>query len=268
MKRRHFIKASGIAAAVNLQPFPLFAFAAAKGNEFVSQRPALNDRKFVSEAVERQITAAKQKIRDKELAWLFENCYPNTLDTTVTATTKNGRPDTYVITGDIDAMWLRDSSAQVWPYLPLMKEDKKLQNAIAGVVNRHAFYVLVDPYANAFYNDPTRKGHNDKTEMKPYVHERKWEIDSLCYPIRLGYHYWKTTGDTNPFGTEWKKSIETIHQVFREQQRKSTKGPYHFQRTTPHATDTQLILTDVYVRDRFSIKAHRKGYWPRQTRNG
>lgn len=104
---------------------------------------------------------------------MFENCFPNTLDTTVFTSTKNGKPDTYVITGDIDAMWLRDSSAQVWPYLPLIKEDKMLQEMIAGVVNRHAFYVLVDPYVNAFFNDPKRKGHIDLTDMKPWVHERK-----------------------------------------------------------------------------------------------
>lgn len=220
-----------------LQPLPLFAFAA-KGAEFVSRRPALQDRKFVSEAVERQLVAAKQKIKDKELAWLFENCFPNTLDTTVTATTKDGRPDTYVITGDIDAMWLRDSSAQVWPYLPLMKSDKKLQDMIAGVVNRHAFCVLVDPYANAFYNDPARKGHNDKTEMKPYVHERKWEVDSLCYVIRLAHGYWKHSGDPSCFDDTWEAAMKTIVATFKSEQRKNGRSAYNFRRTTAYPTDT------------------------------
>jgi meiotically up-regulated gene 157 (Mug157) protein len=74
--------------------------------------------------------------------------------------------------------------------------------------------------------------------MKPGVHERKWEIDSLCYPIRLAWHYWKATGDTKPFNEEWKRSIQAIQQTFRDQQRKENDGPYRFQRNTPHATDT------------------------------
>ncbi|RYY36657.1 MAG: metal-independent alpha-mannosidase, partial [Sphingobacteriaceae bacterium] len=152
-------------------------------------------RNFTSKAVEAAIKEFKAKVKDKELGWLFENCFPNTLDTTVTHKQKNGRPDTYVITGDIDAMWLRDSSAQVWPYLSLIKKDPALQQVIAGIINRQAENILRDPYANAFYDDPQKVGEwkDDVTDMKPGLHERKWEIDSLCYPIRLAYQYWKLT---------------------------------------------------------------------------
>src|SRR5262249_5065825 len=90
----------------------------------VSARPAPPDRKFRSEAVEAALVEPTRSIAAPELAWLFENCFPNTLDTTVHYTTVDGRPDTFVVTGDIDAMWLRDSSAQVWPYLPLAKDDQ------------------------------------------------------------------------------------------------------------------------------------------------
>lgn len=238
MKRRHFLQTSGLlGAGLVLNNFPSFAAA----NDFPEVRVPLAKRHFTSKAVEETIKTFQAGVKNPELAWLFGNCFPNTLDTTVYHEVKNGTPDTYVITGDIDAMWLRDSSAQVWPYLQLVQQDPALKALIAGVINRQTACILKDPYANAFYNDPAKRGEwaTDHTDMKPGVHERKWEIDSLCYPIRLGYHYWKTTGDASPFGTEWKKSIETIHQVFREQQRKSTKGPYHFQRTTPHATDTQ-----------------------------
>ena len=92
------------------------------------------------------------------MAWLFENCFPNTLDTTVDFEMINGKPDTYVITGDIDAMWLRDSTAQVWPYLSLIKEDKKLKELVAGVINRQTSNILYDPYANAFYKDRSKVG--------------------------------------------------------------------------------------------------------------
>lgn len=197
-------------------------------------------RKFKSEAVERTIQRVRSSIGNKEIGWMFENCFPNTLDTTVDFEMVNGKPDTYVITGDIDAMWLRDSSAQVWPYLPLLKEDPKLQQLIAGVINRQKRCILKDPYANAFYKDATKVSEwsSDFTDMKPGVHERKWEIDSICYPIRLAHGYWKETGDTAPFDEEWHQSIGLILQTFHEQQRKHGRGPYHFQRKTKTATDT------------------------------
>ncbi len=98
-------------------------------------------------------------------------------------------------------MWQRDSTAQVWPYLPLVKQDEPLRLLIAGTVNRQTKNILKDPYANAFYKDASKISdwRGDRTEMKPGVHERKWEVDSLCYPIRLAYGYWKASGDTAPF---------------------------------------------------------------------
>lgn len=95
--------------------------------KYIDQRPDLKDRCFKSKAVENKIKEVVAYIQDEELAWLFSNCYPNTLDTTVFFEEKDGEPDSYVITGDIDAMWLRDSTAQVWPYLPLINEDQKLK---------------------------------------------------------------------------------------------------------------------------------------------
>ena len=211
-------------------------------NDFVSQRPELSKRKFVSKSVENTIKKVKKSIADPELAWIFENCYPNTLDTTVNHYQKNGKPYTYVITGDIDAMWLRDSSAQVFPYLSLAKEDEKLKNLLKGVINKQIEFVLLDPYANAFYDDNQKVSEwkNDFTEMKPGVHERKWEIDSLCYVMRLSYHYWKTTGDASIFDEDWKNAMLLILKTFREQQRKENKGPYKFQRGNGNPLDTQF----------------------------
>lgn len=238
MKRRKFIQNTGLLGAGVLAS--KFSFASALTPEFPVVRVAAAKRHFTSASVEKAIQTFQAHVADKELAWLFENCFPNTLDTTVTYAVKNGKPDTYVITGDIDAMWMRDSSAQVWPYLQFVNEDPKLKDLIAGVINRQTHYVLKDPYANAFYNDPNKVGEwkSDKTDMKPGVHERKWEIDSLCYPIRLAYHYWKKTGDKSPFDADWKKAIELIYKTFVEQQRKDNKGPYHFQRETTAPTDS------------------------------
>ena len=235
--RRDFIKASGmISAATLLSNNNIFANGI---YEFESKRPPLTDRRFTSDAVEEAIKQMKSILPNQELAWLFENCFPNTLDTTVFYEEHNGVPDTYVITGDIDAMWLRDSSAQMHPYVPLAAKDAKLKQLITGVINRQVKYILKDPYANAFYKDENKVSEwkSDLTDMKPGIHERKWEIDSLCFPIRLAYGYWKTTGDTKPFTADWKQSVQLTVQTFKEQQRKNGKGPYSFQRTTAWATD-------------------------------
>lgn len=236
MKRRTFIQNTGLLGAGVLASKMSFASAP----EFPVVRVSLAKRHFTSVAVEQAIKKFQANVADKELGWLFENCFPNTLDTTVTYSLKNGKPDTYVITGDIDAMWMRDSSAQVWPYLQFANQEQKIKDLIAGVINRQTTYILKDPYANAFYNDEQKVGEwkNDKTDMKPGVHERKWEIDSLCYPIRLAYNYWKKTGDKTPFDANWKKAIEAILKTFIEQQRKENKGPYHFQRESLYPHDT------------------------------
>ena len=239
LSRRKFIKQSGLGFGFAMMPTTFNFFDL---NDFVSQRPELSKRKFVSKSVENTIKKVKKSIADPELAWIFENCFPNTLDTTVNHYQKNGKPYTYVITGDIDAMWLRDSSAQVFPYLSLAKEDEKLKNLLKGVINKQIEFVLLDPYANAFYDDNQKVSEwkNDFTEMKPGVHERKWEIDSLCYVMRLSYHYWKTTGDASIFDEDWKNAMLLILKTFREQQRKENKGSYKFQRGNGNPLDTQF----------------------------
>ena len=239
MNRRAFVRGAGLLAASPLFGLPHLAAAPI----FPVVRPAARLRHFRSRAVENAIAEFGRNVKDPELAWLFNNCFPNTLDTTVTPGTHAGRPDTFVITGDIDAMWLRDSSAQVWPYLSLLTQDAPLRQLVAGVINRQTRCILQDPYANAFYQDPSKVGEwkADQTAMQPGVHERKWEIDSLCYPIRLGYHYWKITGDNQPFDAQWRQAIALTLQTFREQQRKTGPGPYHFQRLTTNALDTQPL---------------------------
>ena len=204
LSRRNFIKINGVTTAGLSLGFRPAWFT---GTAFESKRPPLANRKFTSRAVEATIQNVKAAIKDPELAWLFENCYPNTLDTTVNYSEKDGRPDTFVITGDINAMWMRDSSAQVWPYLPLIKEDEALKSLIKGVINRQAKCILIDPYANAFNAGPTgSEWDSDRTDMKPELHERKWEIDSLCYPVRLAYNYWKISGDSSFFDENWQRA--------------------------------------------------------------
>ena len=238
--------AAGVMALATGRAWATLAGPAQRSPDFTSRRPPPGARRFSSVAVEAAILAAKRRIADPELAWLFENCLPNTLDTTVTLGTVEGRPDTFVITGDIDAMWLRDSSAQVWPYLPFAREDAALARLLQGVIHRQARCILIDPYANAFLADSGARTQlkwaiNDLTDMRPGVSERKWEVDSLCYPIRLAHGYWRATGDAGPFDAEWAQAMRVIVRTFKEQQRKDGPGPYRFQRHAEAATETLAL---------------------------
>ncbi len=206
-------------------------------------RPAVADRLFRSEAVEKQIVDLQKKLTaiDPKLYWMFVNCFPNTLDTTVHYSNESGDDDTFVYTGDIHAMWLRDSGAQVWPYLRYVNQDEPLRHLIRGVIRRQIACILIDPYANAFNMGPTGgEWQSDETTMKMELHERKYEIDSLCYPIRLAYEYWKQTGDTSIFDENWLKAVRAILDTFREQQNwNGYKTSYKFRRETRALHDTR-----------------------------
>jgi meiotically up-regulated gene 157 (Mug157) protein len=206
------------------------------------ERPQPADRRFRSGVVEEYIAQIRAHIADPELSRLFYNCFPNTLDTTVEPGIFEGKPDTVVITGDIPAMWQRDSSAQVWPYLPLAQRDARLRSLLEGVIRRQTRNILIDPYANAFMADlnapPLEWSRHDQTEMKQGVGERKFELDSLCYPIRMAHGYWKRTGGTEPFDAQWHDSMRLVVRTMRAQQRKDGPGPYHFQRSSPNPTES------------------------------
>ena len=209
----------------------------------INNRPAVAERLFRSDAVEKQIKEIVAQLTNVRLAWMFVNCYPNTIDTTVHYTENDGEgnPDTFVYTGDIHAMWLRDSGAQVFPYVKLAPKDKHLQRMLAGVILRQLKCINIDPYANAFNKEPNPNGswQSDHTDMKPELHERKWEIDSLCYVIRLAYEYWTVTGDTSVFGDAWIKAMQNILDTFHDQQHKNgNRGKYHFERKTTRQLDT------------------------------
>ena len=207
---------------------------------YESKRPPLSERLFTSEAVEAKIREVRQLLSgNPRLAWMFANCYPNTLESTVHYRVIDGEDDTFVYTGDIPAMWLRDSGAQVWPYVQLAAKDEKLRKMLRGVILRQLKCINIDRYANAFNDGPTGAGwQSDATDMQKDVFERKYEIDSLCYPVRLAYWYWLVTGDVSIFGDVWLQAVENILKTFKEQQRKDGLGPYHFYRVTDRTYDT------------------------------
>ena len=216
--------------------------AVAVSTRYASKRPSPEERLFRSNVIEEKIRQVKKLLKHSPyLAWMFENCFPNTLDTTVHYTEdSDGTPDTFVYTGDIHAMWGRDSGAQVWPYLQFANKDKNLKKMIKGVILRQFHNISFDPYANAFnrYPDPNGGWMKDDCGMKPELHERKYEIDSLCYPLRLAYQYWKVTGDASIFDDLWIDVCQKVLKTFKEQQRKNGRGPYKFLRVTDRQLDT------------------------------
>jgi hypothetical protein len=242
LTRRILIARTGLAVAGASAVAAIPGYLPAQAVPLGSKRPRPADRKFRSAAVDAYIDSTSQRISDPALAEMFANCLPNTLDTTVLPGEFDGKADTAVLTGDIPAMWLRDSSAQVWPYLALAGTDDRLRQLLEGVIRRQTRCLLIDPYANAFMADlgapPLEWSTKDQTEMKPGVGERKYELDSICYPIRLAHGYWKSTGDTRPFDSAWKQAMTAVLQTMRVQQRKKGEGPYRFQRNANNPTDT------------------------------
>lgn len=165
--------------------------------------------------------------RAPQAARMFRKCLLNTLETTVT---QQDDGTTFVVTGDIPAMWLRDSAAQIEPYVRFAASDESLRAMVRGVIMRHARYIGIDPYANAFNVAANGRGHqDDRTEMNPWVWERKWELDSLCYPIRLCKLYWDATADPSVFDESVHNMFKSVVATMRTEQNHDA-SPYKFVR--------------------------------------
>ncbi|WP_427050775.1 glycoside hydrolase family 125 protein [Paenibacillus sp. TC-CSREp1] len=191
----------------------------------------------ISPSIQQMINKVKGHLPDHpKLVEMFGNCFTNTLTTTIQ---RKEDGTTFVITGDIPAMWLRDSAAQVRPYLILASEDRELSDMIAGLVERQLRYILLDPYANAFNETESGNGHQtDLTEMNDWIWERKYEIDSLAYPIQLSYLLWRNTGRIDQFNTVFREAVSRIIALWQVEQHHETRSPYTFQRLDAPETDT------------------------------
>ncbi|MDX2160465.1 MAG: glycoside hydrolase family 125 protein [bacterium] len=170
------------------------------------------------------------------LATLFRRCYLNTLETTIQPLDDG---TTFVITGDIPAMWLRDSAAQVRPYVRFAGSDPVVAAMVRGVIARQARYLNIDPYANAFNRAPDGSGHqDDRTAQNPWLWERKYELDSLCYPVQLIQDYWHATGDTSVFTDEVRLAFNRILEVIECEQHHDRDSTYAFERLNCPPSDT------------------------------
>lgn len=195
-----------------------------------NSRPEPQDRLFRSDAIEDVIKQVSAKIIDDDIRRMFMQCFPNTLDTTVYHSEHENRPDTFVVTGDIPAMWLRDSVNQVWPYLRYISKDEEIKKLFLGLLHRQTICINSDPYANAF----KREIHNNKIE----VWERKYELDSLAAFYRLSYGYYNETKDLSPFDDSWlhaiNESLSIIHTEQNTLDKQNHELLYHFTTSSGH----------------------------------
>lgn len=240
------------------------------------QRPSEHCRTFQSEAVEKIIEDMNKNILDKDLARIFENAFPNTLDTTVRWHVDGISPSipgdgtqipmhmvgderwsgahSFIVTGDINAEWLRDSTNQLAQYQALTKKDDKIERLILGAVNTQAEFVIQNPYCNAFQPpppsgiSPTGNGQSDNVHpgYEPsFVFECKYELDSLAAFLSLSYQFWEKSGSTEHLTARWYKALDSLLTTINSQTLSTFDGygthmrnQYTFQRQTNTGTET------------------------------
>lgn len=217
-------------------------------HKYPFMRPAPKCRTFKSDAVEYLIQDLKKKIEDPDLSRLIENCLPNTLDTTilwhVSTLNKKDNVDiaqSFVVTGDIHAEWLRDSARQLSVYQPFLKYDENLKELIKGAINTQAYYLISSPYCNAFHPPPdsgVKRGNTAMDQVFPrpdwkHVFECKYELDSLASFLTLSNEYYTNSGgDTSFVSKLWLKAYERLLIVLKRESQpsfdKETGQPLHF----------------------------------------
>lgn len=165
-----------------------------------------------------------------KLARMYENGYLHTAHT-VLDLCEDGTY--FLVSGDIPGMWLRDSSTQVTHYASISR-DPEIASIVEGVLRRQLKYITIDPYANAFNRDPNGNGHiTDRPLQSVWVFERKYEIDSLCYPMRLLYLYWKGSGREELIREQLETVARVILDVWKTEQHHAEQSPYRFIRENP-----------------------------------
>ncbi|CCE86422.1 Piso0_004911 [Millerozyma farinosa CBS 7064] len=224
-------------------------------------RPAPKCRTFTSKAVETIIEDLKSKVEDEDLGRLIENCLPNTLDTTIlwhrpsSKSNSPSDPQSFVVTGDIHAEWLRDAARQLSVYQPFVKYDDKLRDLIKGAINTQAFYINQSPYCNAFHPPPgsgVKRGDSAKDKVLPpvnwrYVFECKYELDSLASFLTLSNEYYANSGhDTSFINDAWLSAYKRVLVVLQRESSPTFDGEtgavlpfrYIFLRDTTIASET------------------------------
>ncbi|KAI2466186.1 glycoside hydrolase family 125 protein [Annulohypoxylon bovei var. microspora] len=189
------------------------------------QRPSPECRTFNSSLIEEAINRTKDAIYDEDLSRLFENTFPNTLDTAIkwrgVAANNSEEELAFVITGDIDAMWIRDSANQIAPYKSVLKSaTSDIASVFRGVINLQARYLIISPYCNAFQPPPESQiitEPNGGTYSVTPSYDRNvvftcnFELDDFGGFLQLSHDYYTATGDLDFFGKfQWISAVQSI----------------------------------------------------------
>ncbi len=189
------------------------------------------------QAIQKLYKEVEDKCADNA-KWIevFKNCFSNTIDEALVASDDG----VFVLTGDIPAMWLRDSTAQVRPYIFLSKQSKEIMDMLVGVINMQTSCILHDAYANAFNQHGDWAGHfkTDNTDMTPFIWERKYELDSLCYAMQLAYLLYKNTDEKSHLSRDFYSAMQRVYNVIKTEQNHNSSSTYKFTRRTDRYLDT------------------------------
>jgi uncharacterized protein len=167
---------------------------------------------------------------------IFARALTETVERTPTV-----RPDgsVFVVTGDIPAMWLRDSTTQWQTYLPLLDRAPALVDVLAGVLRSQFAYIRHDPYANAFNDGPTGACHEPgDSSDDPWLWERKYEVDSLAFPVLFAHRLRRATGRDDVLGPDAPAAMRAIVDLWRREQDHEARSPYRFVRPTDLRSET------------------------------
>ncbi|CAG8686285.1 10810_t:CDS:2, partial [Ambispora leptoticha] len=226
-------------------------------NKIPYSRPWFQRRKFKSQIIEQTIIEISKKMKDKDLATLFENCWSHSLDNYVLwQDDSKGYPRTFIASGKLEVLYIRDSTNQIISYTPFAKDDPELAKMILGVINMQAEYLAKDIYSNSFFPPPSSNlprpydpwEENDKSYPKPSsaVWQAKYAADNLAAFLKLTYHYWKHTNDPSFMQNEhWVDATQLAINVLFEQMRGTMEEfgneAYLFTRPSRNSSETLLL---------------------------